>query len=288
VTERLAWATTAPARGADEDEPAALAALAAAGVRVDVVDWDDPAARWDAYDRVVLRSTWDYTQRIPEFLDWLTAIEPVTAVLNPVPVVRWNLDKHYLGELAAAGVPVIPTAFVEPGDRAELPDREFVVKPAIGAGSRDVGVYRPDERDQAAAHIARLHERGASVLVQPRIPTVAEHGEWDLVFFAGRYSHAANKRLELAHAGAVDELYVAEQLTAHDADPAQIAAAQAAVDAVADRFGVPAYARVDLVRAEDGAHLVLEVELVEPSLFLPQAGPDAPARLAAALTGRAI
>jgi glutathione synthase/RimK-type ligase-like ATP-grasp enzyme len=281
---RLAWATTAEARGADEDEPPALAALAAAGVHVDVLDWHDPAAPWGSYDRVALRSVWDYPQRLPEFRDWLAALEPVTAVLNPAPVVRWNIDKHYLGDLEAAGVPCIPTTFVEPGSVADLPDREFVVKPAIGAGSRDVGGYRPDERVDAAAHVARLHERGESVLVQPRIATVAEHGEWGLVFFAGRYSHAANKRVELAPAGAVDELYVAETLTAHTADPTQIAAGQAAVDAVAARFGVPAYARVDLVRAEDGGHLVLEVELIEPSLFLPQADPSAPARLAAALT----
>jgi len=285
---RLAWATTAQARGDDVDEPPALAALAAAGAQVDVLEWDDPDARWGSYDRVALRSVWDYPQRLPEFLAWLDAIEPVTDVVNPAAVVRWNLDKHYLRDLAAAGVACIPTAFAEPGEAAELPDREFVVKPAIGAGSRDVGAYRPGERAEAAAHVARLHERGESVLVQPRIATVAEHGEWGLVFFAGRYSHAANKRVELAPAGALDELYAAETLAAHDADPAQVAAGRAAVDAVAARFGVPAYARVDLVRAEDGGYLVLEVELIEPSLFLPQAGPLAPVRLAEALVGAAI
>jgi glutathione synthase/RimK-type ligase-like ATP-grasp enzyme len=285
VIGRLAWATTGAVRGRDEDEPSALAAIAATGARVDVVDWDDPAVDWAAYDRVALRSTWDYAERLYPFLGWLAALEPVTEVLNPVPLVRWNLDKHYLGDLAAAGVPTIPTAFLEPGRIPPLPDQDIVLKPAIGAGSRNVGVYRPDQHDQAHAHIARLHARGEPVLAQPRIATVAEHGEWGLVFFAGRYSHAANKRVELAPSGELDELYAAETLTAHDADPAQIAAAQAAVDAVAAQFGVPAYARVDLVRAEDGGYLVLELELIEPSLFLPQADPDAPARLAAALLG---
>jgi glutathione synthase/RimK-type ligase-like ATP-grasp enzyme len=288
VIERLAWATTGAARGADEDEPAALAALAAAGVHVDVVDWADPAVDWASYDRVALRSTWDYAQRLYEFLSWLAAVERVTEVLNPVPLVRWNLDKHYLGDLAAAGVPTIPTAFIEPGRGARLPEQDVVLKPAVGAGSRDVGVYRPDQHDQAQEHIARLHERGESVLVQPRIPTVAEHGEWGLVFFAGSYSHAANKQVELAPSGAVDELFVAEQLAAHVADPAQIAVAQAAVDAVAAQLGAPAYARVDLVRTEDGRNLVLELELIEPSLFLRQGGPGATARLVAALTGGTI
>jgi glutathione synthase/RimK-type ligase-like ATP-grasp enzyme len=204
-------------------------------------------------------------------------------------VVRWNLDKHYLAELAAAGVPTIPTAFVEPGDPAELPAGEFVVKPAVGAGSRDVAAYGPDQHDLARTHVARLHARDESVLVQPRIATVAEHGEWGLLFFAGRYSHAANKRIELAPAGSIDALYAAETLTAHDADRDQVDAARAAVEVVSARFGVPAYARVDLVRADDsgrdaGAYLVLEVELIEPSLFLPQAGPEAARSLAVALT----
>lgn len=285
MIERLAWATTRDARGTDGDEPLALAALAATGARVDVVDWDDPAARWDSYDRVVLRSTWDYPRRLGEFLGWLDAVERVTDVRNPPALVRWNLDKRYLAELADAGVPTIPTAFVEPGGRAEFPAGEFVVKPAVGAGSRDVAAYGPGQRDLASAHVARLHERGETVLVQPRIASVAEHGEWALLFFAGRFSHAANKRIELAPAGTVDALYVAEDLAAHDADADQVDAARAAVDAVTARFGVPAYARVDLVRADDGGHLVLEVELVEPSLFLPQGGPAAAGALTDALTG---
>jgi glutathione synthase/RimK-type ligase-like ATP-grasp enzyme len=289
VIGRLAWATARAARGTDDDEPLALAALAAAGVRVDVVDWDDPAARWDSYDRVALRSTWDYPHRLGEFLGWLEAVERVTDVRNPPALVRWNLDKRYLGELADAGVPTIPTTFVEPGGAAEFPAGEFVIKPAVGAGSRDVAAYAPGERAAAAAHVARLHERGGTVLVQPRIASVAEHGEWALLFFAGRFSHAANKRVELAPAGSVAALHVAEDLAAHDADAAQVEVARAAVDAVAARFGVPAYARVDLVRdgadGADGGHLVLEVELVEPSLFLPHGGPAAAGALAAALTG---
>ncbi len=119
--------------------------------------------------------------------------------------------------------------------------------------------------------------------MQPKVASVEAEGEWGLLFFGGRYSHAANKRLVLAPAGVVDDLFVAEELAAHDAGEAQIAVAQAAVDAVAARFGTPAYARVDLVRGDDGGHQVLEVELVEPSLFLAQADPGAAQRLAAAL-----
>jgi glutathione synthase/RimK-type ligase-like ATP-grasp enzyme len=283
VIENLAWVTTPAARGTDTDEPLALAALAETGVRVEVVDWDDPRAAWGSFDRAVIRSTWDYPQRLPQFAAWLDRVAAATDLRNPPAVVRWNLDKHYLAELSDAGVPTIPTAFVEPGGVAELAG-DVVVKPAVGAGSRDVGAYRADQHDLAREHVRRLHARGEPVLVQPQVRSVAQDGEWGLVFFGGRFSHAANKRVELAPAGSVEELYVAEALTAHTAEPAQLAAAQGAVDVVAERFGTPAYARVDLVRDDDGGgYRVLEVELVEPSLFLPQADPGAAARLAAAL-----
>jgi glutathione synthase/RimK-type ligase-like ATP-grasp enzyme len=287
VIDSLAWVTTRDARGTDDDEAPALAALAATGVRVEVVDWDDPDVRWAAFDRIALRSTWDYSQRLDEFLGWLDRVDAVTEVRNPAAVVRWNLDKHYLAELAGAGVPVIPTTFVEPGGPVAFEGGDFeggvVVKPAVGAGSRDVGAYRADEHDLARAHVERLSARGASALVQPKVASVEAEGEWGLLFFGGRYSHAANKRIALAPAGVVDDLFVAEELAAHDAGEAQIAVAQAAVDVVAARFGTPAYARVDLVRGDDGGHQVLEVELVEPSLFLPQADAGAAQRLAAAL-----
>jgi hypothetical protein len=146
-----------------------------------------------------------------------------------------------------------------------------------------VGAYRADEHDLARAHVERLCARGRSALVQPRVGSVEVEGEWGLLFFAGRYSHAANKRIALAPAGVVDDLFVSEELAAHDAGAAQVAVAQAAVDVVAARFGTPAYARVDLVRDDDGSHRVLELELVEPSLFLPQADAGAAGRLAAAL-----
>ena len=104
----LAWVTTGDAHGLDEDEPPALAALARAGVTVEVVDWDDPEVDWSAFDRVVLRSAWDYAERLPEFLNWLTRVDSTTALVNPLLAVRWSLDKQYLRELAAAGVPITP------------------------------------------------------------------------------------------------------------------------------------------------------------------------------------
>ena len=281
---RLAWVTTAAARGRDDDEPLAVPALRRAGVDVDVVDWDDPRVRWSAYDRTVLRSTWDYPERLPRFRRWLRDVQDVTDLRNPLDVVEWNLDKHYLADLARAGVPITPTTFLEPGGELVPPAGDYVLKPAVGAGSRDAASYGPEQADLARAHVRRLHARGTAVLVQPLLASVAVDGEWPLVFLGGRYSHAASKRVRLPRAGLVADLFAAETSAGHAADGEQLTVATAAVDVVTRRFGPPAYARVDLVRDDAGRTCVLELELVEPSLFLAQAGSDAVERTVAALT----
>ncbi|GAA0315226.1 ATP-grasp domain-containing protein [Kineococcus aurantiacus] len=286
MSPRLAWVTARAARGYDLDEPLGLRALSDRGAVVDVVDWDDPDVAWDGYDRVVLRSTWDYHDRLPDFLAWVEETAQRAEVLNPPPLVRWSTDKHYLAELAAAGVPVPPTTFLEPGDRvdpARLVRGPVVVKPAVGAGSRGVATYGPDQGDLAAAHVAALHDRGRSVLVQPLLASVARDGERALVHFGGTCSHAATKRVTLPDPGTLDDLFAAERTAPHEATPAERAVADAALAVVARRWGTPAYARVDLVHDDAGDPCVLELELVEPSLFLTEGGPGAADRLAAAL-----
>jgi glutathione synthase/RimK-type ligase-like ATP-grasp enzyme len=283
MIKRLAWVTAREARGRDEDEPLALAALEQTGVGVDVLEWTDPRVDWSRFDRVVLRSAWDYPQRLPAFLSWLEDVDEVSHLVNPLPTVRWNLDKKYLADLDEAGVPITPTAFVPPGSTATFPGGAFVVKPAVGAGSRDVASYPADQHEAAVAHIARLHASRQVALVQPFLRSVATDGEWPLVFFDGALSHAASKRVALPEAGSVDDLFAEETNAGHVATEAQIEVAQAAVDVVTARLGTPTFARVDLVRADEGHFCVLEVELIEPSLFLPQADPGAAQRLAAAL-----
>lgn len=283
MIRRLAWVTARAARGRDEDEPLALAALRRTGVQVDVVDWDDPAVEWAGFDRVVMRSIWDYPERLSEFVDWVDRVSAVTDLVNPAATVRWNLDKHYLIELAGAGVPITPTEFVRGGETATFPAGEFVIKPAVGAGSRDAASYRPDQHAQARAHVARLQESGRAVLVQPLLAAVATEGEWPLVFVDGRYSHAAVKRVSLPQADAVADLFAAETNAAHVATDAQIEVAQAALDVVSARLGTPVYARIDLVRDDAGRFCVLEVELIEPSLFLPYTDSVAVEGFAAAL-----
>ncbi len=284
---RIALATAAAARGLDPDEPLLLAALAAHGADAEMAVWDDPAVAWDQFDLVVLRSTWDYPERLERFRAWLTAVDGVTTLRNPAAMVAWNLDKHYLAELAAAGVPVVPTLFVEPGGALTPPAAgEYVVKPAIGAGSRDAARYRAGTGDDevAAAHVERLLAAGRSVLVQPYLGAVDHEGELALVHLGGEFSHAARKRVRLPGAeGVIDGLFAEERTAAAVADDEPRSVAAAALAAVPPALGEPLYARVDLVRDADGRACVLELELAEPSLFLPEHRPAADRAAAAIL-----
>ncbi len=281
----LAWVTTHGARGLDEDEGPALAALARTGVAVEVVDWDDPTVDWSAFDRVALRSAWDYAERLPEFLDWLARVDSAAELINPLPAVLWSMDKQYLRELEAAGVPITRTDFLAPGTTPQFPPGRFIVKPAVGAGSRGASAYGPAQHAAAAEHVGRLHESGQIALVQPFVASVASDGEWPLVFLGGEFSHAASKRVTVPEASSIQELFATETNTVHTATAEQVRVARTALDVVAERFGTLAYSRVDLVRADDGSSQVLEIELVEPSLFLPYADSEAATRLATVLTG---
>ena len=265
---RVALATARAAWGLDPDEPALLAALAEAGVEAEPQAWDDPDADWAAFDLVVLRSTWDYAERRAAFLDWAERVEAATTLANPLEVVRANTDKRYLATLAAAGVPVVDTAFFAPGEEVVLPEHgEAVVKPAVSAGSRDTLRTWPGERERPLALAERLHAEGRTVMVQPYVASVDERGESALCYLDGAFSHTVAKGAILPPgADVIDGLHAAEDLAAREATEAERAVADAALD-VLDADGL-LYARVDLVDAADGTPEVLEVELTEPSLFL--------------------
>lgn len=281
-------ATCAAYPDGDEDAPALLAALRDRGVDARVAVWTDPDVDW-AYGVVVLRSTWDYTLRREQFLDFAASV-PV--LHNPAGVVRWNSDKVYLQELELAGVAITPTVVAPPGVTPRFPDAgEFVVKPSVGAGSRGAGRFAGGALDAAAAHVGALHAAGRTVLVQPYLAGVDEVGETALMYVDGRFSHAVRKGPMLT-ADTVHDiaetsgLFLDENITARTASAAELEVGGQVVDVLADRFGgALLYARVDLLPGPDGP-VVIEVELTEPSLFLSYA--DAAAgRLADAIASRA-
>ncbi|MGW2959962.1 ATP-grasp domain-containing protein [Streptomyces sp. NPDC001220] len=268
---RIALATYDPGAepSKDQDLPVLLRALTAAGADAVARPWDDPGVEWGAFDLVVIRSTWDYSWRTEEFLAWVERVGKATRIANPAAVVRWNSDKRYLGDLTAAGVPVVPTRYLAPGDPVELPsDRDFVVKPTFGAGARFAARYTPDEHGTAVRHLARMHDEGLTAMVQPYVAGIDVSGERALQFFGGRLLHASRKRAVLTPGTAYDADKIAHpDLTRWTPAPAELAVAERALAAVPEAPEL-LYARVDLVDGADGQPQVMELELVEPNLFL--------------------
>lgn len=180
----IALVTSSEARALDDDLPPLVAALGGRGADVAVPVWDDPAVDWAAFDVVVVRSTWDYHRQRDAFCSWADAVGAATRLCNPAPVLRWNTDKRYLGDLQAAGIGVVPTVFLAPGDEVRLPEAsertgEIVVKPAVSAGSRDTARHRLDDvgRADAVAHAEALLADGRVVMLQPYLGRVDTDGE---------------------------------------------------------------------------------------------------------------
>jgi glutathione synthase/RimK-type ligase-like ATP-grasp enzyme len=282
VTARIALATCRDAWRDDDDAGPTLDALAAAGAEPSLQVWDDASVDWAAFDLVVVRSTWDYVPRRAEFVAWTDRVATVTTLANPASVIRWNTDKRYLGDLAADGVPVVPTTFVDarPGGadpmgaaRAALPPMgQYVVKPTVSAGAKDTVRY--DEGDEAAAraaaHVAGLLAAGRDVMVQPYLGAVDTVGETGLVYLGGAFSHAFRKGALLdLEGGSVDGLYAREEITPRVPSARELDLGRQVHDAAQRRLDEPLlYARVDLLPGPDDAPVVLELELTEPSFFL--------------------
>lgn len=277
----LALVTSVADLSNDEDMPLLLSACQALDLATEVCCWDDPVIDWSRYDYVVTRSTWDYIERRPEFLAWCERVDAVTHLVNPLSVARWVTDKHYLADLATHGVPVVPSRFVEPGAMplptlrefvATYPHtEEFVVKPTVGSRSKNVKRYTRTQESEATEHIAHLLREGCSVILQPYLASVDRYGETDLIYFDRVYSHAIRKSALLMQDGTVNgptAEFRASRVAAED----ERAVALAALDATAAHLGLERpllYARVDLIRGNDGRPQVLELDICEPSLSLP-------------------
>jgi hypothetical protein len=247
-------------------------ALRARGIEVDAVRWDDSAADWTTYDLSVLRSPWDYVPRRDEFVAWAAR---VPRLFNPADVVAWNTDKRYLAELAAAGIPTIPTTFVAPGESwTPLAEGEWVVKPAVSAGSQDTARYLlPEQAGDAAAHAARLTGEGRLVMIQPYLAAVDTAGETAVLCFAGAdgkpaVSHAIRKGPMLVSRGESGIDPGSEEITPRTPSPAELDLAARALEVVPGGSGRLLYARVDMIPGPDGEPLLAELELTEPTLFL--------------------
>ena len=285
----IALVTTESARGHDKDLGILSRALDASGAKWNIVNWDDPHAQWSDYSIAVLRSPWDYHERIAEFGAWLKVVATQTRLLNALPIVEWNLDKRYLRELMNADIAVMNTVFVE--SETDLANDVFsgdvIVKPAISAGSNNTARYKHDVAG-ATDHARKLLSNGIAVLVQPYQSAIDEYGETGLVYLGGQFSHGFRKAPIFAdkdqnHNG----LYVVEEITLRIPSAAERAFGDKVVAFVTNKFGVsPLYARVDMVVNGDGVPELMELELTEPSLFL-HLDDESPARAALAFANAA-
>jgi hypothetical protein len=284
-----------------DDWPLVRAALAEIGIDAVPVVWSDPAADWSSFDLIVASGAWDSIHRVDEFLAWVAAREDgPTATVNAPATLRWNLDKRYLRELEAAGVPIVPTTWVEPGGGSDgsdgggdgpetavaLPEGEIVVKPSISGGGHRTARYRREEHGDARAHVDELVASGRTAMIQPYQASVDELGELGLVFLAGEFSHAIQKDPMIRRGvGPLDSLIDNQVVRAATASDGHLDLGQRAVAAAEALVGPTTYARVDIVEGADGGHALLELELLDPVLFFPQ-HPDAATTYARVLSDR--
>ncbi len=280
MASQIAFVTCSKNPHGTDDDRLAIPPLEALGYTVATPLWNDPDVDWTAFALIVLRSTWDYYTNVQQFIDWLKRLDALRVpVRNEVDTVLWNLDKRYLREFEKAGVRIIPTVILEPGQainlRALLDAQGWphaVVKPTISAGAYQTLLTSRDEADAHQSYLESiLLDRGA--LVQPFIPQIQSEGEWSLFYFNREYSHAVIKR---PNSGDF-RIQGGEIAPAHPTGNI-LAEAAKVLEQVA---GPLLYARVDGI-VIDGELWLMELELAEPRLFLAQ-GDRAPERFAHAV-----
>lgn len=264
------------------DDDLAIAPLAARGLAVETIPWNQPGVDWRRYALVVIRSTWDYQHHAENFLRTLAAIEAVTRLHNSAAIARWNMKKTYLRELAAQGVPTVPTIWRDGLARGglltlfdELGADEAVIKPVMSGNAE--GAWRLDrQRAKDLAGVLEAYFHGRPLMMQAFEQAIVSEGEFSLIYLGGAYSHAI---LKVPKAGdfRVQEEHGSDVRTVTP-EPALRATSDAAIAAVGERL---LYGRADLVR-HGREFRVMELELVEPALYL-RMDPGAPARFADAI-----
>jgi glutathione synthase/RimK-type ligase-like ATP-grasp enzyme len=288
VSQRVALATYTLAPRLAPDDQLLPPALAEFGISAEPVVWSDDSVNWTEFDAVVIRSCWDYHLHFPDFLAWLGRVDASgTTVWNSSPLVRWNADKRYLLDLAQRGVATIPTMIVPRGRAADvqaLANAEgwtrFVLKPTVSASGYETYALRTPLAGAARDVVTHVTTIG-DALLQPFVDEVSQNGEYSFTFIDGAFSHATLKRatahggefrVQTEHGGSVEPV---------DAPPPLIEQATHVVRALPE---TPLYARVDGI-ARGSAFLLMELELIEPNLFLGEST-GAAERLAAAIDRR--
>lgn len=280
MAPRVVIATCNPLPAFDPEHQPIIDALATHGVQTEVVAWDAKAYDWSLADLVIIRSTWDYHRRRDEFIAWAEIVARASKLWNPYEIVRWNSHKRYLEELREQGVPTVPTFWLNQGEAHDLSAffngtewAHAVIKPAVSAGAENTRRFSRDERLSAEEHIKQITATSDAML-QQYLPSVETYGERSLIYFGGTFSHAVLRPAMLAKdrpQTAAIELTSAVAATRDERQAAKL---------VLSKVRWPwLYARVDLAPGPDERPMLMELELIEPSLFLRHA-PAAAERLA--------
>lgn len=278
---RIALATCSNLPGWEVDDKPLHEALRARGAAVDLVSWDDANVDWAAYDACLIRTTWDYTERCGEFVQWATRCGGRTFLLNPAEVVRWNTKKTYLRDLEQRGVPVVETAWLDAGETVDLAGlmkqrnwRSGFIKPAIGASARGTLRFSDSTEDINAAqqHIERLHVAGEDLLLQPYISTVETQGEFSAIWIDGAFSHGVQKIPVEGDFRTQDDYGASDRRWEPTATERSFTGevmrnAEQLIGSKVLHDRPLLYGRVDMLRDADGRLRLIELELVEPSLF---------------------
>jgi glutathione synthase/RimK-type ligase-like ATP-grasp enzyme len=251
-------------------------ALERRGLKVGRLNWDDPGFDWSSTRYVIFRTTWDYFERYPEFSEWLDRANAMTSMINPYEMIRWNLDKHYLGDLLGKGIRIPPTLFIETGDPRSLAEiassagwSEMILKPAISGGARHTYRFSPDAIHEHEVVFRELITTEAMIL-QEFQRSVSVDGELAFMVFGGKYSHAILKRARAGDFRVQDDFGG----SVHDYEPSpdEIEFAEKVVSFCNPQ---PVYARVDVIRDNRGEVCVSELELIEPELWFRKHPPAA-------------
>lgn len=257
------------AEGLKEDEDTVLIRfLGNKGLNVEKVVWDDQAVNWSAYDIVIIKSPWDYHEKITAFMSWLSLLDELNCrVLNSTELIRWNIHKKYLIEVANAGFEVIPSVIITDSSTERIRDlfdefgnEKLILKPCISAGANNTMVLTRQTLEDKKSEIEGMIA-GNDFLVQPFMDQITE-GEWSLVFFGGKYSHALLKVPAMGDFRV--QHYYGGQFTQQVPDPDMIQKAEELVQKFAS---TSLYARVDGVAVKRRL-VLMEIELIEPLLYL--------------------
>lgn len=251
------------------DYDLSIGPMAERGWVVDMVVWQDTSVRWADYDAVYICTPWDYPQDVEQFIDVLERIDRSSALLvNDLTLVRWTLEKTYLRDLEEGGAAIVPSSWHEHIDAKTISEfftthdtNKVVIKPAIGANAMDTFVLRNPVPDEVVANLLKVFG-GRAYFIQPFIQNIHREGEFSLFFFSGEYSHAVLKSPKAGDFRSQEE---------HGADITSVEPESALIDVATELVALidpqPVYVRADFVRDDDDRFLLMELELIEPSLY---------------------